>query len=670
MVRFSCFNTQVPIQKQKKHAQPSFDTLLKRLHTGSQTPSLVSSLQDAKDENHDSHDEQGQVMHRRKSEEINSNYCDENSSGAAQIGSLRRTRSLGSELDKEGGIMEDLADEECSCDGSRDYAADGLTPLAFDMSELRISSPDDLELSISVHPQIVSDEFSVLPVEGLQNPGKDGHDNHDTPTYIESAGDSGSRTPPTPPTLARSSSMPDFGSVSPTSMGHASCIDSVPRRRSFEDLCDLDAKGESIFVHEADAHVQGEGDGNTFASDKYTRENVLSDEFGYYDCGMSGKDWIIPVNDEIETAEDLQGSSYDQWGQLRGEDLKMKRIEEWVVDLQNLEPIEEGNETPTSHTQLHRGSSSGFLNGVESAKMEVKINPGMEAAKKYISTLNPTASTAHLANHGLAVIPFLSAFVSLKVLNLSGNSIARITAGALPRGLHMLNLSKNKISTIEGLRELTRLRVLDLSYNKIVRIGHGLGACSSLKELYLAGNKISEVEGLHRLLKLTILDLRFNKISTSKCLGQLAANYNSLQAISLEGNPAQKNVGDDQLKKHLLGLLPHLVYYNRHPVKSSKETGDRLVRLPLPSHQHDRFPRSDHKSSRRGSHGIAASLKHTTSSVDSPKRSRGKQGHLPPRGIKGTHHQHHEVEFGTKGLSSRSDMSLHKSRSMGSLAAL
>lgn len=50
----------------------------------------------------------------------------------------------------------------------------------------------------------------------------------------------------------------------------------------------------------------------------------------------------------------------------------------------------------------------------------------------------------------------------------------RITAGALPRGLHMLNLSKNNISTIEGLRELTRLRVLDLSYNRIFRIGHGM----------------------------------------------------------------------------------------------------------------------------------------------------------------------------------------------------
>ncbi|KAF2292127.1 hypothetical protein GH714_013373 [Hevea brasiliensis] len=244
------------------------------------------------------------------------------------------------------------------------------------------------------------------------------------------------------------------------------------------------------------------------------------------------------------------------------------------------------------------------INGLSGTKADAKVvTPGMEAAKRYISSLSAAATTAQLSNHGLAVIPFLSAFVSLRVLNLSGNSIVRIAAGALPRGLHLLNLSKNNISTIEGLRELTRLRVLDLSYNRILRIGHGLASCSSLKELYLAGNKISEVEGLHRLLKLTVLDLRFNKISTAKCLGQLAANYNSLQAISLEGNPAQKNVGDEQLKKYLQGLLPHLVYFNRQPIRVStlKDAADRSVRLGINAHQFDRGLKSDNKATRKSS---------------------------------------------------------------------
>ncbi|KAI7743795.1 hypothetical protein M8C21_004116 [Ambrosia artemisiifolia] len=42
--------------------------------------------------------------------------------------------------------------------------------------------------------------------------------------------------------------------------------------------------------------------------------------------------------------------------------------------------------------------------------------------------------------------------------------------------------------------------------------------------LSATGKKISEVEGLHRHLKLNVLDLRFNKLSTTKSLGQLAAN--------------------------------------------------------------------------------------------------------------------------------------------------
>ena len=82
----------------------------------------------------------------------------------------------------------------------------------------------------------------------------------------------------------------------------------------------------------------------------------------------------------------------------------------------------------------------------------------------------------------------------------------------------------------------------------------GFSNCTLIKELYLAGNKISDVEGLHRLLKLTVLDLSFNKITTTKALGQLVANYNSLQALNLLGNPVQSNISDDQLCKAVCRL--------------------------------------------------------------------------------------------------------------------
>ncbi|KAF0908554.1 hypothetical protein E2562_026342 [Oryza meyeriana var. granulata] len=242
----------------------------------------------------------------------------------------------------------------------------------------------------------------------------------------------------------------------------------------------------------------------------------------------------------------------------------IKRIEDWInqIDTDNGILVEEQGESSKSVLT----NCSEPVTGVSAVRPDAKSPLGMEIAYTYISKLTPTSSSAQLANLGLVAIPRLSAFSGLRLLNLSGNSIVRITAGALPRGLHMLSLSKNNISTIEGLRELTRLRLLDISYNRISRIGHGLASCSSLKELYLGGNKISEVDGLHRLLKLKVLDLRHNKISTSKGLGQLAANYNSLEAVNLDGNPAQKNVGDEHLKKYLLGLLPNLAVYNKHPV--------------------------------------------------------------------------------------------------------
>ncbi|KAK7260104.1 hypothetical protein RIF29_25864 [Crotalaria pallida] len=72
----------------------------------------------------------------------------------------------------------------------------------------------------------------------------------------------------------------------------------------------------------------------------------------------------------------------------------------------------------------------------------------------------------------------------------------------------------------------------------------------------------AKIQALEELLKLTVLDLSFNKITTTKALGQLVANYNSLQALNLLGNPIQSNISNDQLRKAVFGLLPKLVYLN------------------------------------------------------------------------------------------------------------
>lgn len=266
----------------------------------------------------------------------------------------------------------------------------------------------------------------------------------------------------------------------------------------------------------------------------------------------------------------------NQWVALSVES-PVPRVDQWVQEHAN-QPIildyvtdDDKNDCTIDYPPSPRTSRSPskYITHLN-RKQNLNKSEDIMHANDVIQSLNLSSTVAHITCVGLKVIPTLSQFSSLRSINLSGNSIAHVTAGSLPTGLHTLNLSRNKITAIEGLRELTRLRVLDLSYNKISRIGHGLSSCTLIKELYLVGNKISEVEGLHRLLKLSVLDLSFNKISTTKAIGQLVANYNTLLALNLLGNPIQKNISDDQLRKAASGLLPKLAYLNKQPVNSQK----------------------------------------------------------------------------------------------------
>ncbi|KAL8514022.1 hypothetical protein ACS0TY_013223 [Phlomoides rotata] len=261
----------------------------------------------------------------------------------------------------------------------------------------------------------------------------------------------------------------------------------------------------------------------------------------------------------------------NQWVAFPTSSSPLGRVDEWVKDVSSQPPYEVNNGDhymeddgiffPSSpergSSPLTRHQSQNYLDEISHANT-------------VIQSLNTNSNVAHITGLGLKAIPSVQHFASLRSVNLSGNLIGHITPGSLPKGLHLLNLSRNKISSIEGLRELTRLRVLDLSYNRISRIGQGLSNCTLIKELYLAGNKISMVEGLHRLLKLTVLDLSFNKITTAKGLGQLVANYNSLIAINLLGNPIQSNISDDLLRKTLCSLLPKLALLSKQPINTQK----------------------------------------------------------------------------------------------------
>ncbi|XP_039124591.1 uncharacterized protein LOC120261005 [Dioscorea cayenensis subsp. rotundata] len=324
----------------------------------------------------------------------------------------------------------------------------------------------------------------------------------------------------------------------------------------------------------------------------------------------------------------------NQWVAFSAGSSPLDRVNAWVNSLESSpfcpiddDEIDEG-ETSGS-VPLLNSSEIGESSGKNHSYTGKRFVEEFVQANNIIQSLNPLSSVAHISGMGLKVIPSISAFSSLRAVNLSGNFIVHITPGMLPKSLHALDLSRNKIATIEGLRELTRLRVLNLSYNRISRIGHGLSNCTLIKELYLTGNKISDVEGLHRLLKLSVLDLSFNKITTAKSLGQLVANYNSLLALNLLGNPIQSNIGDDQLRKAVTGLLPNLTYLNKQPIKPQRVrevATDSVARAALGNSGWN----SRRRSARRASQGSASLIRGASSSISGQKsnkhRSKSRHG--------------------------------------------
>lgn len=88
------------------------------------------------------------------------------------------------------------------------------------------------------------------------------------------------------------------------------------------------------------------------------------------------------------------------------------------------------------------------------------------------------------------------------------------------------------------------------------------------------------MEGLHRLFKLSVLDLSFNKITTTNALRQLVANYNSLIALNLLGNPIQC-ISDYQLRKTVCSLLRKLVFLNKQAINPQKARDQAVAEAAL-----------------------------------------------------------------------------------------
>lgn len=364
-----------------------------------------------------------------KSGDVKSKFSVESNIGVNRGGYLKKSQSLGSGLFQEGRVSagndtEDEADLELSCEGFQDHK--GLTEPG-PSKDQGLSPPDEYQEnpnldSFRFSPDNVNYE-SIFSIGDPQHSEKEGLENSDTPLSGECPGDSVDHTPHTPPLIVKSCSLPNIGASTPTS-GRCSPFRHVAlQSRSFEDLHVLDMRRREIPGHESERQAtqeQVKNDGSDKAEKNSFKNSV---DYGYDSYSYSGlaKDWIVPATEEVNPVKNLQGeSSVHRWDELPSKDFKMKRIEEWVNDLQLCSPLEETNESSQSDDQVKRNPN--ILNSMTTAKIDGKIIPGMEAAK-YISSLSAIATTAHLANHGLVVIPFLSAFASLRVLNLSGNAI-------------------------------------------------------------------------------------------------------------------------------------------------------------------------------------------------------------------------------------------------------
>eukprot|EP00249_Psilotum_nudum_P021144 c27992_g2_i1 orf=452-3127(-) len=369
-----------------------------------------------------------------------------------------------------------------------------------------------------------------------------------------------------------------------------------------------------------------------------------------------------------------------EWVAFSSEQSDWQRVDEWVSSIEPLILPAEGETTGYDVSAF--GLDSVDLKGTQSTGKQREKEAGAESlgliskgygvapvdfehANAAFRSLNALSTVAHISGMSLTVVPSMGMYNSLKTLNLSANCIVRIIPGALPKNLHSLDLSRNRIAVIEGLRELTRLRVLNLSYNRISRIGHGLANCTLIKELYLTGNKLSGVEGLHRLLKLCVLDLSFNRLTTSKSLGQLAANYNSLLALNLLGNPVHANLGEEQLRKLIVSLVSHLTYLNKQPIKavSAREVVmDSVARAALGSSQRAGKSSSSSRGSRRGGTMQSASLQKNRLPGHHGKKADGRHRQAvvlgvyeleKPKGHRHSRTQRHEKMVKEHGHSSR-----------------
>lgn len=347
-----------------------------------------------------------------KSEEVKLPFQNESVAGVKKS-CMRKSQSLGSGLDQKRRLSGGSDSENETVQGfSSERSHEGISS-AVSVCDKDPEAPCSTSLLVSSGR---ANDESVFSVEDPRQFDKeDGLENSNTNYFGEYAGEYSNHSSETPRVISKSCSLPNLNAFS----GQLSIIKTMRRAASYEDLNVLNVKEKKVFVPQI---IQDrEGDDDVEDDEKPSMEIPADDGYDEYNYVGSAKDWIIPATDENDAKITRQeNTEIHQWEGMPDKDFKIKRIDVWVSALQDCSPKGENESAFSNHQE---DDVAAVLDGSSTAKHDSKITPGMEAAKRYVSSLSATATAAQLSNHGLVMIPFLSAFVSLKALNLSGNAI-------------------------------------------------------------------------------------------------------------------------------------------------------------------------------------------------------------------------------------------------------
>lgn len=140
----------------------------------------------------------------------------------------------------------------------------------------------------------------------------------------------------------------------------------------------------------------------------------------------------------------------------------------------------------------------------------------------------------------------LSALVKCEKLSLSTNMIKRVVGLSQLRNLKILSLGRNQIRYVDGIESVAEtLEQLWISYNMIAKLG-GLGAMKKLKVLYIGNNLINDWSEVDELSKLK----------------------DTLENLTLGGNPIAVSMHIADYRKEIKKKLPFLHFLDGRPTVS------------------------------------------------------------------------------------------------------